>query len=289
MHINMKYYIVTIGAIFISLGIGMLVGFNLNYDQELSKQQSEVINDLDTKFDELRNTNNDLEEKLKSLNLSYDKTIDFINDNVDKLIPQELENQNIGIISTNGSTDVNYAEEAIIKANGNISFNINFTSNITDESLLNKLSQETKTDIKNSQQLIGYVLDTLKSEGAKQKLQTLENLGLVDVRSLKSDYMNTTSVVLSGEGKTKDFKSEFENLDKILIDKLKSEDKYIVGVETTDTKSSYIELYSESKIATVDNINQGSGQLALVLALKDGKVTGSFGIGDNAKNLIPYK
>ena len=289
MHINMKYYIVTIGAIFISLGIGMLVGFNLNYDQELSKQQSEVINDLDTKFDELRNTNNDLEEKLKSLNLSYDKTIDFINDNVDKLIPQELENQNIGIISTNGSTDVNYAEEAIIKANGNISFNINFTSNITDESLLNKLSQETKTDIKNSQQLIGYVLDTLKSEGAQQKLQTLENLGLVDVRSLKSDYMNTTSVVLSGEGKTKDFKSEFENLDKILIDKLKSEDKYIVGVETTDTKSSYIELYSESKIATVDNINQGSGQLALVLALKDGKVTGSFGIGDNAKNLIPYK
>ena len=174
MHINMKYYIVTIGAIFISLGIGMLVGFNLNYDQELSKQQSEVINDLDTKFDELRNTNNDLEEKLKSLNLSYDKTIDFINDNVDKLIPQELENQNIGIISTNGSTDVNYAEEAIIKANGNISFNINFTSNITDESLLNKLSQETKTDIKNSQQLIGYVLDTLKSEGAQQKLQTLE-------------------------------------------------------------------------------------------------------------------
>lgn len=289
MHINMKYYIVTIGAIFISLGIGMLVGFNLNYDQELSKQQSEVINDLDTKFDELRNTNNDLEEKLKSLNLSYDKTIDFINDNVDKLIPQELENQNIGIISTNGSTDVNYAEEAIIKANGNISFNINFTSNITDESLLNKLSQETKTDIKNSQQLIGYVLDTLKSEGAQQKLQTLENLGLVDVRSLKSDYMNTTSVVLSGEGKTKDFKSEFENLDKILIDKLKSEDKYIVGIETTDTKSSYIELYSESKIATVDNINQGSGQLALVLALKDGKVTGSFGIGDNAKNLIPYK
>ena len=289
MHINMKYYIVTIGAIFISLGIGMLVGFNLNYDQELSKQQSEVINDLDTKFDELRNTNNDLEEKLKSLNLSYDKTIDFINDNVDKLIPQELENQNIGIISTNGNTDVNYAEEAIIKANGNISFNINFTSNITDESLLNKLSQETKTDIKNSQQLIGYVLDTLKSEGAQQKLQTLENLGLVDVRSLKSDYMNTTSVVLSGEGKTKDFKSEFENLDKILIDKLKSEDKYIVGIETTDTKSSYIELYSESKIATVDNINQGSGQLALVLALKDGKVTGSFGIGDNAKNLIPYK
>lgn len=64
MHINMKYYIVTIGAIFIALGIGMLVGFNLNYDQELSKQQASIINDLDNKFEEIKNTNNDLEKKL---------------------------------------------------------------------------------------------------------------------------------------------------------------------------------------------------------------------------------
>ena len=84
MHINMKYYIVTIGAIFISLGIGMLVGFNLNYDQELSKQQAQIIGDLDVKFEELREKNNDLENKLKEINTSYDKTIDYINNNADK-------------------------------------------------------------------------------------------------------------------------------------------------------------------------------------------------------------
>ena len=38
MNINMKYYIVTIASIFLALGIGIIVGFNLNYDQELSKQ-----------------------------------------------------------------------------------------------------------------------------------------------------------------------------------------------------------------------------------------------------------
>ena len=289
MHINMKYYIVTIGAIFISLGIGMLVGFNLNYDQELSKQQTDIINDLDEKFENLKNTNNDLEGKLKSLNLSYDKTIDFINDNVDKLIPEELSNQNIGIISTNGSTDINYAQEAIKKANGNVLFNINFTDKVTDENLLNKLSQQTKSEIKNTEELIIYVLEALKNDGAQEKLQPLQDLGLLDIRSINSDYMNATSIVLSGDGKTKDFKSEFENLDKILIEKLKSEEKYIIGVETTDTKSSYIGLYSENKIATVDNINQGSGQLALILALKDGNVIGNFGIGDGAESLIPYK
>jgi len=289
MHINMKYYIVTIGAIFISLGIGMLVGFNLNYDQELSKQQTEIINDLDKKFENLKNTNNDLEEQLKSLNLSYDKTIDFINDNVDKLIPEELSNQNIGIISTNGSTDVNYAQEAIKKANGNVLFNINFTDKVTDENILNKLSQQIKLEIKDTEELITYVIEALKNDGAQEKLEPLQNLGLLDIRSINSDYMNVTSIVLSGDGKTKDFKNEFENLDKILIEKLKSEEKYIIGVETTDTKSSYIGLYSENKIATVDNINKGSGQLALILALKDGNVIGNFGIGDSAESLIPYK
>ena len=289
MHINMKYYIVTIGAIFISLGIGMLVGFNLNYDQELSKQQTEIINDLDKKFENLKNTNNDLEEQLKSLNLSYDKTIDFINDNVDKLIPEELSNQNIGIISTNGSTDVNYAQEAIKKANGNVLFNINFTDKVTDENILNKLSQQIKLEIKDTEELITYVIEALKNDGAQEKLEPLQNLGLLDIRSINSDYMNVTSIVLSGDGKTKDFKNEFENLDKILIEKLKSEEKYIIGVETTDTKSSYIGLYSENKIATVDNINQGSGQLALILALKDGNVIGNFGINDGVESLIPYK
>ena len=56
MHINMKYYIVSIGAIFISLGIGILVGYNLNYDQALSEQQASIINDLDSKFNKLKDT-----------------------------------------------------------------------------------------------------------------------------------------------------------------------------------------------------------------------------------------
>ena len=39
MHINMKYYVVTIGAIFISLGVGMLVGFNLTMTKSLANSK----------------------------------------------------------------------------------------------------------------------------------------------------------------------------------------------------------------------------------------------------------
>ena len=105
MHINMKYYIVSIGAIFIALGIGMLVGFNLNYDQELSKQQANIINDLDTKFENLKSKIDNLKQKLGSLTKDYDDSISYINKNVDKLIANELSGKNIGIISTNETND----------------------------------------------------------------------------------------------------------------------------------------------------------------------------------------
>ena len=101
MHINMKYYIVSIGAIFISLGIGILVGYNLNYDQALSEQQASIINDLDSKFNKLKDTNDSLEKSLDNLKGEYNKAIDFINENVDSLVLNRLTDKSIGIISTN--------------------------------------------------------------------------------------------------------------------------------------------------------------------------------------------
>ncbi|MDB8987029.1 copper transporter, partial [Parabacteroides merdae] len=77
----MKYYIVTIGAIFIALGIGMLVGFNLNYDQELSKQQAAIIDDLDAKFEDIKTTNDELEGKLDKKESEYKKLVNYLNQN----------------------------------------------------------------------------------------------------------------------------------------------------------------------------------------------------------------
>ena len=289
MHINMKYYIVTIGAIFISLGIGMLVGFNLNYDQELSKQQAQIINDLDVKFEDLRETNNNLEAKLKNVNNSYDKVVDFINQNVDKLIVEELTDKYIGIISTNENCDTTNIYNTILKANGNVAFDIKLNSNITDKSVLANLSSKLGEEIKSTDELINYIIEALKNEGAKDKLTYLEELGILTLSELSDSYQSYTSVVLTGKSSNKDLESQFKEIDKSLIDKIKSENKYVVGVEDAETKLSYIDLYSENKISTIDNINQGSGQLALVLALKDESIVGKFGISENAESIIPFK
>lgn len=289
MHINMKYYIVTIGAIFISLGIGILVGFNLNYDQELSKQQTQIIQDLDVKFEDLRSINNDLENNLKELKGNYEDLVGFINSNSDKLISEQLTDKNIGIISVGSNNDSTHIEEKINTANGKVLFNITLQGSILEENKIKEVSEKIGEEIKTSQELTNYIVQCLNSADGSEKLKYLEELDVIKINKLENGYNEFTSVILNSDTNVKDVKVQFESIDKTLIDNLKSEGKYIVGVESSESKVSYIELYSEKKIATIDNINEGSGQLALILTLKSGNIVDDFGVKNTAKSLIPYK
>ena len=288
MHINMKYYIVSIGAIFIALGIGMLVGFNLNYDQELSKQQANIINNLDTKFENLKSKNDKLEQKLESLTKDYDDSISYINKNVDKLIANELSEKNIGIISTNENNDyTKNLEDTIVKANGSVSFNISIKNNINNAKKIEEVSQKIGVELKDSKDLIEYIIESLKSEDASIKLSYLEELGLIKVNTLNNTYLNYDSVVLAGGNDSKDGEKQFEAIDNILVNKLKEENKYILGVQQSDAKFSYVDLYSKNKVTTIDNIDEGVGNVSLVLSIKEGITGEKFGRLEEANSLLP--
>ncbi|MCH1960951.1 MULTISPECIES: copper transporter [Romboutsia] len=290
MHINMKYYIVTIGAIFIALGIGMLVGFNLNYDQELSKQQASMIKDLDSKFEVLKTTNDNLEENLTNLNKYYDEAIAIINQNSDKIIKDSLVNKNIGIISTNEKNDYSKEIASIIQnAGGNVAFDIVLTSNIENKDALKKASEELSIELNNAKDVINYIAESLKEEGSISKLENLQRLELIKVESIAENYIDYDSVVLTGGSEDKAQKENFDKIDEALITKLKEQNKYIVGVQKSNTKNSYIDLYSKNKIATIDNIEEGIGKVSLTILLNEKGATGDFGRLESAKQLFPYK
>jgi hypothetical protein len=286
----MKYYIVTIGAIFIALGIGILVGFNLNYDQELSKQQANVISDLDSKFEDLKNTNDNLEESLANLSSDYDQSIEFINKNSDKIIVDGLLEKNIGIISTNESNDyTKEIEEIITKANGVLSFNIILTDSIENKEKLKEASNNLNIEIKSTQDLINYITECLKDVNGVTKLQNLQNLELIKLNHISADYLNYESVVLIGGNESKNGNDKFKKIDEVLITKLKEQNKNIVGVQKSNTKFSYTGLYSKNKVTTIDNIDEGIGQVSLVILLSEKGITGNFGRLESADKLLPYK
>jgi hypothetical protein len=76
-----------------------------------------------------------------------------------------------------------------------------------------------------------------------------------------------------------------ERLERGLIQGLAASDTAVVGVETTEAEPSAIRYFNSLSIPSVDNIDQISGKLALILVL-DG-AQGSFGIKETADSMLP--
>lgn len=290
MHINMKYYIVSIGAIFISLGIGILVGYNLNYDQELSKQQASVISDLDKKFDSLKVTNDNLEKSLADLSDDYDEAITFINDNINSLVGERLTDKNIGIISTNQENDYTQEiDDIITTANGKVAFDIILNNNIFNEKKIEEVADKLNIDIKSTKDIMIYIEQALSENNASERLKKLEDLDMIKINSLNENYQSYDSVVIAGGNNGKSDEGQYENIDKILIETLKDKEKNIVGVQQSNTKFSYVDLYSNDKVTTIDNVDEGIGKLSLVMVLQDSSIAGKFGKLEGSDSIIPYK
>ena len=116
-----------------------------------------------------------------------------------------LLDKNIGVISTNQSDDYTRdIEETIVKANGNIAFNIAIKNTIYDEKKLEEVSTKLGLEIKDANDVVTYILDSLNSTDAKVKLASLEKLELIKVNDINNEYMSYDSVVLAGG-------SEFKN------------------------------------------------------------------------------
>ncbi len=290
MHINMKYYIVSIGAIFISLGIGILVGYNLNYDQELSKQQASVISDLDKKFDSLKVTNDNLEKSLADLSDDYDEAITFINDNINSLVGERLTDKNIGIISTNQENDYTQEiDDIITTANGKVAFDIILNNNIFNEKKIEEVADKLNIDIKSTKDIMIYIEQALSENNASERLKKLEDLDMIKINSLNENYQSYYSVVIEGGNNGKSDEGQYENIDKILIETLKDKEKNIVGVQQSNTKFSYVDLYSNDKVTTIDNVDEGIGKLSLVMVLQDSSIAGKFGKLEGSDSIIPFK
>lgn len=289
MHINMKYYIVTIGAIFIALGIGMLVGFNLNYDQELSKQQAAIIDDLDAKFEDIKTTNDELEGKLDKKESEYKKIVNYLNENYLVLIKDQLQGKNVGIISTTENYDYTQdISKTITDANGSVAYDIILKSGLTNKDKIKELNSALQLQLKTEKDVVNYIMSCLKEENAMDKLQQLEKLEMIKINYLSDNYLDCSQVVMAS-GDTNESSNKFTNIDKIIIDKLKEDGKYVIGTQKSDVKFSDLENYKKDKIPTINNSQQGTGKLSLVYALRDSVEKGNFGIGDKVDSIIPFK
>ena len=291
MNINMKYYIVTICAIFIALGVGILVGFNLNYDQALTKQQSEVLESFNTEFDDLKQKNKNLKLEIDELSNDLQDIKLYVNKNITALTKDVLTDMNTGIIITNENHDYSEDVEKVINdANGSVAFNIVIKDNITNKNKLEEISKSLNKTFKTSQNVIDYITASLSDVKGYEQLTALQDLGVIKINNFdEKNYKSYDSVVLLGDLSGDNSQELFDLKDKLLINNLKDENKYLVAVSQTDSDINFLKLCLDNKISTIDDINEGIGQVSLVNLLKNQNIVGSYGQSEIAKEIIAYK
>ena len=289
MHINMKYYIVSIGAIFLALGIGILVGFNLNNNEEINKQQASIIEQLDEEFNTIKEENDTLSSDLKETDKKYNDLIEYVNANADALMTGSLSGKKVAVISTYGRTEnVDKLKEIVNSNEGSVAFELVFNKEITDEEIIKKAAKKTGEKFKSTEDVVNYVFDIVK-RGNAETLAPLEELKMIDLNSESDDIANFSSVLISAASESSDPAKQFNALDKFVVSKLKSENKYVVEAQTKGAKTSYVEQYAKNKAATVDNIDEKTGELSLVALVQDENLVGNFGRLDTASSLIPME
>ena len=289
MFINIKYMVVTIIAIFLALGIGILIGVQLESQDIIFQQQESLIEKMEQKFDEMSKVNTDLKMDLKNNADIIGRYESYIKNVFPDYIKGKLEGKNVAIMETSDDYSYNFLRQSLRFSGANIisitieSDKIMAMSPEEKDELLDYFSRE---DISGEiQDINSLIVDIFASALTRNEnledIYFLQEKGYIDTNgdfSAPADY-----VVLAG-GSREDIKKA-NIIDIPLIRAFKKSSTPVIGVEAHDVAKSYMEIYKKQKISTVDNIDSIIGQTSMVLIINGAE--GNYGIKESATSLMP--
>jgi len=113
MIIDFRYHIASLVAVFLALGLGILIGGIFLKSDILASRQKELTDRLEVQIEQLRQKNETAEKELSSLKLNYKAQGDFEKQVLPLLVKGRLQGYQLAIIETNNYSFSNNIVEAI--------------------------------------------------------------------------------------------------------------------------------------------------------------------------------
>jgi len=292
MGINIKYYVISIAAIFISLGIGIFIGFNMNGQDLYLEQQQVLVNSLENRFSEFKKENEELEQRITSVSNENQKQNTFIEGIFNETIHNKLEEFNIAIIET---TDDYFYDDIhkVLKISGaNIPIRIQYTDKIfaISKEKLEEISDVIQVQLETTEDFVYLVNNEITNFLLNKEITEVFNF-LVDEQYINHNinYNNIEelyieNIIIAG-GSSENLQNKVEQLDVNLASKLDNLGFRVIGAERLDVEQSVISYFKNINISTVDNINSKIGQTSLIYILLGAE--GHYGEKSTAESLIP--
>jgi hypothetical protein len=282
---NIKFYVISIAAIFAALGIGIFVGFLLDAQNLIMDQRNDIITEIEKRFDYLSEENKGLKEALESANNEKENYEYFIDSTYKEIIKDKLVGVNVAIIETNNDYVYSSVGQLLEAAGANVVNLTTIMDTFLSQDLLINLYQELQIPI-NSSNIAGDVIRKLTESIIKGEMNELVLkldergfINLVGPINEPADY-----IIVAG-GSRDDSQDRINVIDSTIINVAKSNSVPVVGVERIDVNYSYIETYKNLGITTIDNVDTTIGKVSLILAM-EGR-PGHYGVKKTAEDLIP--
>lgn len=287
--IDLKYHIVSIIAVFLALGLGILIGSSIVSDDLMVAQQQKIIDRLEQQFSTLREHENILLAEIEAKNKNLSNYENFGQAMLTPIVKDHLKGTDLAIVVTGGEEIPAGLLNTLAIAGANVNTQTVVLNNINmrDAGLRKKLIKYygTEEDVAS---------DTLRQKVAisvgmliTNQLDVSAKRFLEENNIIKSGgiYTNPVDTVILIGGTNKPGNSYPQSFDTNLINIFLASGKQVMGVESSKVSYSYMETYQKYNMTTIDNIDLSLGQISLVLAMTG--EPGDYGTKSTATKFIP--
>jgi hypothetical protein len=281
--INLKYYVITIVAIFLAIGIGIFIGIMLDGQDLIVAQQKEIVSQLESKFDEFKIKQDSLQEKIDVLNLEKDKNEKFLNSIYPEFVEDQLKDLNVIVLETSEHYDYSGINDAFKKAG--VSGVTNMIMKEGNREEIVAIAQEfgipeTSEDLE--EQIVKKFCDVLVSGNDKAFIEKLKEKKIIDYTD---DFFVPADYIVIAGGSIDKNQGMLNKFDKTIINYIKSKNVPIMAVEKLEVAYSNISEYKKLRISTVDNVDTVIGKISMLMVVSGQE--GHFGEKETADNLVP--
>lgn len=293
MIIDVRYHIASLVAVFLALGLGILIGAAALGERVLVRQQSELIERLERDVTRVTEERRELQGQLVETRTQLRQADRFGRAVLPLLVADRLYGKQVAIIRLNPAPESRTIDDllAVLRTAGaEVTVNLAF---LEEPAAMDAASRAGVARIlgmadPNAESL---PLETLRgmSRELARGTPTLLTSYLVDsqVVTVSGGSKAPTQIAVLVGGASDETRAEsVRTLDLPLIDSLRGVGITVAVVEVTDVQTSLIKHYRTKGVLTVDNIDTPAGLTALVMGLATGK-TGNYGVKETARQLMP--
>ncbi|MHB8792778.1 MAG: copper transporter [Thermoleophilia bacterium] len=280
-----RYHLLSLVAVFLALGLGVLVGISVSDTGVIETSQDVLVQDIQHDLDGLRTENSQLGRDRATSIRYQDDTFPFI-------VGGRLQGKRIAIVASSAAGDEIQRKltSAIHGAGGQV---VN-TTVMNPRFDLPAVTAKVKADLKSDPAFasvddaslttaIGRQLARDVSKGGGVKLLTSLQGTVVD--SFNGNYDVPVDAVVIVTRADNEQVPAYTDLEKNFLLNLKELGIPAVGAEQEDAPVSEIPLFQSVDVSSVDNLDSRIGQVSVVYILSGEK--GAFGVKPTADLLIP--